>query len=349
VTPRFLIDAIVQQTTVLIAQLSTAAGVRSPLSHVADQVFLSLAQEIEAQGVSRKVVADMFGLALRTYQRKVQRLEESASATGRTLWEAILEFVAERGPVRREEIFERFRNDEEVAVIAVLTDLASTGLVYSSGRGDGTIYGVTSDADRRALSDEDAVDVLAVLLWGTVFRAPGLNTKDLLATTRAPEAQARSALDRLLADGRVTRDGEGDDAPLRSASFAIPVGDPQGWEAAVFDHFQALCNGVAIKLRERARGNVGNDVVGGTTLHFGIHPGHPHESEVLGTLARVREQLAALLSRVSSYNAAHGVTAEQATRVTFYFGQSVVAPAEPDGANSTHDSDSDPSVPRGTP
>jgi len=74
-TPRFLIDALVQQTTVLIAQLSTAAGFRSPLSHVADQVFLSLAQEIERQGVSRKVVADMFGLALRTYQRKVQRLE----------------------------------------------------------------------------------------------------------------------------------------------------------------------------------------------------------------------------------------------------------------------------------
>jgi len=48
-----LIDAIVQQTTVLIAQLSTAAGLRSPLAHVADQVFLSLAQEIERQGVSR--------------------------------------------------------------------------------------------------------------------------------------------------------------------------------------------------------------------------------------------------------------------------------------------------------
>lgn len=95
--PRLLIDAIVQQTTVLIAQLSTAAGLRSPLAHVADKVFLSLAQEIERQGVSRKVVADMFGLALRTYQRKVQRLEESESASGRTLWEAILEYVTELG------------------------------------------------------------------------------------------------------------------------------------------------------------------------------------------------------------------------------------------------------------
>ena len=47
---KLLIDGIVRQTTVLIAQLSTASGVRAPLAHVADQVFLSLAREIEAQG-----------------------------------------------------------------------------------------------------------------------------------------------------------------------------------------------------------------------------------------------------------------------------------------------------------
>jgi hypothetical protein len=76
---KLLIDAIVRQTTVLIAQLSTSAGIRAPLAHVADQVFLDLASEIEAQGVARKVAADMFGLALRSYQKKVQRLTESAT------------------------------------------------------------------------------------------------------------------------------------------------------------------------------------------------------------------------------------------------------------------------------
>ena len=34
-----LIDALVRQTTVLIAQLATIAGIRAPLAHVADQVF----------------------------------------------------------------------------------------------------------------------------------------------------------------------------------------------------------------------------------------------------------------------------------------------------------------------
>ncbi len=74
---KLLIDSIMRQTTVLIAQLSATAGIRAPLSHLADEVFLSLSRELEEQGVSRKVVADMFGLALRTYQRRVQRLERA--------------------------------------------------------------------------------------------------------------------------------------------------------------------------------------------------------------------------------------------------------------------------------
>jgi hypothetical protein len=55
------------------------------LAHIADQVFLDLSREIEAQGVSRKVVASMFGMALRGYQRKVQRLTESSTHKGKTL------------------------------------------------------------------------------------------------------------------------------------------------------------------------------------------------------------------------------------------------------------------------
>jgi hypothetical protein len=82
-----LIDGIVRQTTVLIAQLSTVSGIRAPLSRVADQVFLSLARELEAQGVGRKVAADMFGLALRSYQLKITRLAQSTSEPERTLWD----------------------------------------------------------------------------------------------------------------------------------------------------------------------------------------------------------------------------------------------------------------------
>jgi hypothetical protein len=73
---KLLIDGIVRQTTVLIAQISTSSGVRSPLAHLADQVFLELASEIESQGVKRRVAADMFGLALPALDRDEAEGEE---------------------------------------------------------------------------------------------------------------------------------------------------------------------------------------------------------------------------------------------------------------------------------
>ena len=85
-TVEFLIHAIVHQTTILIAQLATLGGARAPLAQVANQVFLDLVRELERQGVSRKVSADMFGLGLRTYRRKIQRMSESSTERGRSLW-----------------------------------------------------------------------------------------------------------------------------------------------------------------------------------------------------------------------------------------------------------------------
>src|SRR5262245_6190833 len=59
VNVNLLIDAIVRQTTVLIAELATNRGLRAPLAHVAEQVFFELTRELDTQGISRKVSADM--------------------------------------------------------------------------------------------------------------------------------------------------------------------------------------------------------------------------------------------------------------------------------------------------
>src|SRR6187402_3321694 len=103
-TIQILIDSLVRQVTVLIAQLSTAGGVRAPLAHIANQVFVQLARELDAQGVSRKVSADMFGMALRAYVRKVRRLDESATESEQTLWQAVLTFIKQGPLVTRERV-----------------------------------------------------------------------------------------------------------------------------------------------------------------------------------------------------------------------------------------------------
>lgn len=320
-----LIDLIVQQTTVLIARLATAKGIRSPLAHVADSVFVSLARAIEEQGVHRKVAADLFGLALRTYQRKVQRLTASTGDAQKTLWEAVLEFVSQE-PVSRQRILECFRTEDESAIAAVLGDLVELGLLHTSGGRDSKIYGATSEAERRMLQSGADEEVAAMMLWGSVFRRPGITTTQVLSSLRVDPNTARAALERLLADGRVIRDGSDDGAPLQTPGFVITEDNEAGWEAAVFDHFQAVANAIAAKLEARAEGATEKRPVGGSTLHYGIYPGHPFEAEVLGFLERVRGEANHLWNRVRAYNRAHPFDESTATRVTFYFGQNVLDP-----------------------
>lgn len=318
---RLLIDAIVRQTTVLIAELSTASGLRAPLSHVANEVFLSLSREIEAQGVGRKVAADMFGLALRTYQKKVQRLSESTTDPNRTLWESILDFVSERGSATREQIVRRFSGDTEREIVGVLSDLVQNGLLHASGRGAAAVYGITSDAERHLFVASSDAESLGPLVWALVRGASRLTTRGLAETTRLDLVAARAVVERLLGEGRITREGDSDDAVLVAAPLFVPVGTEFGWEASVLDHFRAVSNAIAAKLRSGKTRSAANDVVGGTTLSFKLDQVHPLGEEVRGLLSRTRREAISLWERVEAENEARPIPDEASSRVWFYFGQ----------------------------
>jgi hypothetical protein len=320
VNTKLLIDAIVRQTTVLIAQLSTAAGVRAPLAQLADQVFLSLSREIEAQGVARKVVADMFGMALRGYQKKTQRLAESNSQQGKTLFEGVLEFIEHNAGATRTTILRRFQYDGERETIGVLTDLVSSGLLYSTGTGTGTLYGLTSEAERQRLTRDSDLGSLAGMAWGLVYRSPGLRAADIERTLQAEAPRVHEALQLLLEEGRlqVASDG-GYTAP----GFQISAGTELGWEAAVFDHFQAVASAIASKLKLLGTAGVAHEWIGGSTLRFELSENHPHKAEVLGLLREVRLQLNQVWNKVSDYNDSHPLAEAERFNVVFYFGQDV--------------------------
>ncbi|HVY30663.1 MAG TPA: hypothetical protein VHB79_29085 [Polyangiaceae bacterium] len=320
--PQLLIDAIVRQTTVLIAQLSTAAGVRAPLSHVADQVFLDLAREIEAQGVSRKVAADMFGLALRTYQTKVQRLSLSSTERDRTLWEGILAFVAEHGPVSRKKLFEHFERDDPTSIGAVLSDLVQSRLVERSKGRSGPLFRLAPNAERK--SNPPSAEALAALVWVAVYR--GNDSTAAIASYLGLDAtEVEGALASLRSQGRVSDGPEG----MVTTGVTVPVGAEQGWEAAVFDHYQSMVTAITRKVMRGAPRSAAEDVVGGTTITFELHRDHPLREEVRGLLARMRGEVNDLWRRVGEHNQANDAAAAETETVSFYFGQSTSDGDEP--------------------
>jgi hypothetical protein len=315
-----LIDAIVRQTTVLIGQLATSGGIRAPLAHLANQVFLELAQELEAQGVSRKVSADMFGMALRAYIRKVRRLSEAKSEQGRTLWQSVLDFVKAEGLVSRERVIERFRHDGEVEVSAVLRDLTESGLVFCSGAGRGAAFRAASDDELAALTRFASASSLDELAWVLTYRHGPVKTGELARLLRQDEATTEAILARLVTAGRVQA-APGD--RYVAQDFVIPLGSSVGWEAAVLDHVQAVVQTVCQRLEQLSPEGTPDPAIGGSTYSFDVWPGHPLEDRVKGQLAELRDRLGALRREVQAHNDAHGVP-PLLEQVITYVGQCII-------------------------
>jgi hypothetical protein len=327
-----LIDAIVQQTTVLVAQLATAAGARASLSNTANQVFLSLVGELKEQGLSNKLIADMFGLSLRTYHNKVRRLSESSTDHGHSLWNAVLGFVQERGNVSRAEVLLRFSRDDSATVRSVLVDLTETGLIYQKGTGDRLSYRAAKPSELDAPDEARETPALANLLWIAIARDSPISRDRLLQLLRMDEALLDSVLAPLLADGRVTmRSGEGG-TEYATSECVIPIGAPAGWEASVFDHYQAMVTAMCTKLRRAASTTVRGEWVGGSTYGYEVWPGHPLHDEVVGFLQATRDRASDLRTRVDAHNLGRLASQSSVRRVIAYVGQTVI---EADEAGET--------------
>lgn len=331
---QLLIDAIVRQTTVLIAQLATTGGVRAPVAHIANQVFLDLSSELEAQGVSRKVSADMFGMALRAYLRKIHRLTESSTDHGKSLWEAVYDLLRSRGFVARSEIIDRFSRDDEALVRGVLHDLTENGLVLQTGTGADAVLRAATDGElgeMRKLTGGRADE----LVWAFVYHHGPITEEALHATDALRTADLGAVLGRLVADGRVTLTPSPEGARFHASRLLVPLGSELGWEAAVFDHFHAMVRTVCAKLAGQQR-SAPDDCVGGSTYTYQVWPGHPLEEEVRGTLGRYRGAQSDLRARVRAYNSSHaGPPPEAAYQVVVYGGQHVISDEETDEGKVT--------------
>jgi hypothetical protein len=301
-TIELLIQAVIRQTAMLVAQLAVMGGVRAPLAQVADQLFLDLVRELDGLGVSHNVSADMFGLGVRTYRRKIRRVVETGSDRGRSLRQDILGYLRSEGLVTRSEVLQRFANDDEVQIRAVLRDLKENQVVFSLGRGAHTSYRAATVDELAALNRKRRVHDGEEFYVALLFREGPLTLDELAARASAQPVAVEGAIARLVALGRVQQVSNEAPARYRAAALVIPLGTPHGWEAAVFDHFKAVVGTMLSRLRANQIAPLANDRAGGSTYTLDVWQGHPLEDEVYGTLRRLRSELSELRLRVRAIN-----------------------------------------------
>jgi hypothetical protein len=314
---------------VFTAQLATAGGVRAPLASLANQVFSDLANELRHQGLTHSVIADMFGITLRSYHRRVRELDQSHTVEGSTVWEAVLGFLRENEPVSAARVHERFAPDDADVVSGVLSDLVGSGLAYVSGRGKSAVYRIADHADFGRDEGAERNTAKDYLIWQAVYRRGPLSSAEVAQATGLGADDCEQSLARLARDGRIQTRARDAQLVHSSERLDVPVGQEHGWEAAVFDHFQAVVSAIANKLRSGQQRSERGDVTGGATYSLDIWRGHPLQARVMGTLARMRSQLELLRAEVDQENAK--ASREANLRVIFYMGQDI-REDEPDSA-----------------
>jgi hypothetical protein len=266
-------------------------------------VFVDLVNELKSQGMTHAVIADMFGLALRSYHKKLKRLSEGEQGRGKSLWTTVLEHIHAGGPLLRAEVLRRFRHEEEATLRGILRDLVDGGLVYVSGQGEQVMYRAL-DAAELARSASANLQATANMIWVAVYRFGPLPADNLQLVVPAEPALLAQGLEVLLGDGRVQRVEHDGHVEYVTDQCYVPPGTPGGWEAAVFDHYQAVVTTICNKLTLLSQGNDVNDV-GASTFRYDVWPGHPLRAEVVSLLERMREQMRDLRQRVETFNASN--------------------------------------------
>ncbi len=318
-----LIDAIVRQTGVLVAQLAVAGG-RPSLAHTSNQMFIDVVRELKQQGVGNKVIADMFGMALRTYHDRVKRLEQEARYGGCSLWEAVLSHIRDVGTVSQSDLLVRFRNEDSLTLRGVIKDLVDSGRVLRTGRGNAVLFrcaetGSGAPSDQLATQPDERR--VANLVWVAVSRLGECNFSQIVEQVPSHEADLHRALLLLVSENKLREVVDQAGTRYVAAECVIGSKDPFGWEAAMFDHYQAMVQALCARLNhgldetDEPRG-------GGSTYTYVISEQHPLRDEVMGFLSDVRRRAEELRKRVSYYNREHPEAIRNPVRVTAYVGQS---------------------------
>lgn len=300
---RTLIHALVREFADLLAELATHDGMLVSVADVPDRLFLELSRAIERRGIGRKVVADLFGVTLRSLQRKTARVGDDVEVETRTAWSDALAFLHERGPVSRAAFEQALRRYDTATLASVLHGLEAGGAIVRRGSGSSATLDV-ADAGPGSEDPGTAARALEALVWVTVYRRGPLEREALLQLVPAASERVEDAIAALHLDGRVRVVRDGERTMYESTQFAVPSGTAFGFEAAVFDQVNAVLSTITGRLAGRTPRR---DATGGSTYTLDVWEGHPCHEEALSLLSDFRERMGELKSRVERHNAAHGV------------------------------------------
>ncbi len=322
---------LVERMVPLVAELFATLKVNDPLrmdfASIAEKTVYDVVEVLRSEGLTNEEIAASLDLSIAGFYRKLKDLRETyeggaagSEARTVTLWERIYGHVLERsgGDPTRAVTFtaiERafgFLTPDRLG--SILRYLVRFGHLSVSGHGAAREYRVVvGGGAERGPSYHDAVV--------TLYRDGPLSVAELAARLEADEATCEAFVARLEAAGYLETTPQGDAAPAhRATAYHIEPESPEGYEAALWDHFQAVVRAICKKVRLKDHNARMHDVIGGTTFSFDLAADDPLYGEISGFLAETRVRMEDWMERALERRPDPD---DRAVRVTIYTGQMV--------------------------
>jgi hypothetical protein len=317
---RLLVDEVVRQTAVLLAELVTRSEERALLSEVQTELLLHLDNELRQRGLSQSARIEALGTTRAAYVQAMKHGRISVTEPSCSLSEAIFRIVTEHGLASREQLAAHFAQDDEERVSGAIERLVGSGLLFRAGRQGAEVLRAPSASDLSQACYLDAETGLDQLVRAVIYREGPLSFAELTQRLNAGEAKLHACLERLGEQRQVSKVNDGNVTRYGAREFSVPLESPTGMEASVLDHLQAVTRALLHRLQLDVTRI--SDENGVSTYTLDVWESHPYSAEARGLLREFRERVSNLRKRIEAYNAAS--KASRALRpVRIYFGQRV--------------------------
>lgn len=319
---KVLFRALVSQSARLIARVITLTNARPNLAHLHEDFFYELSKHLQTYGVPRRVAADMFGLAMRSYLRRIRKYSNDLDYREHqlSLWQIVYETISEKPGIQRQSLLDSFSFSQYDSVCSVLRHLCEVGLVVENKTNGHKCY----NACRNNLT-KISVDEVAQYIWAMVFMH-GETTYPYSSLLREAgplfgEDLVSSALNVLVEDGYIVQVDE--NGPSYS-TVKNNLEQPFGWLVAVTIHIDSIFEAIVTKLsllHEESQHQI--DVRGGTWT-FRLHHNHPFKKRIESLFDSYEKQIKELFVLVRTHNDSIATQHDdEEFQIDFYMGQGV--------------------------
>lgn len=316
-----LVERLVPLTAELFATLASKDPLRMRFADIGRKTVRDIYEMLRRDGMSNQAIAASLDMTINGFRARVARdreLFEEGPSGQPTLIERVYAFIAENGSeltaVNRAAIERAFRGTPDESLRAVLHYLVESGKLSTSGRGTGKQYRLVPFEQTEG-DDYHAAQVM-------LFHHGPLSIERLAESLNEPIERGQAFLKRLSEDDRVVEEtDEHGSTAYRVGSYHIPLGEPEGFEAALLDHVNAVFQ--AIGRRVRGTGAyTAPQYTGGTTYAFDVPADDPLAEEIGGFLTEMREKMPAWLERSEAANTAADADVPR-RRISIYTGQTM--------------------------